>query len=114
MYHNCGDGKSLMPLIDQMSMDIYESLTPPPFGDTVLSEALETIRPPKALLGNLDQIDFLVHATPDEVLRRTRDILEAAKKRGHFILATSDYISEGTPEENLYAFAQAALEFGSY
>lgn len=114
MYHNCGDGKSLMPLIDQMSMDIYESLTPPPFGDTVLTEALETIRPPKALLGNLDQIDFLVHATPDEVRRRTREILEAAKKRGHFILATSDYISEGTPEENLYAFAQAALEFGRY
>ena len=114
MYHNCGDGKSLLPLIDQMSMDIYESLTPPPFGDTVLTEALDTIKPPKVLLGNLDQIDFLVHATPDEVRRRTREILESAKERGHFILATSDYISEGTPEENLYAFAQAAHEFGRY
>lgn len=114
MYHNCGDGKGLLALIDQMSMDIYESLTPPPFGDTILTEALQTIRPPKVLLGNLDQVDFLVHATPEQVRHRTREILEAAKQRGHFILATSDYISEGTPEENLFAFAQAAREFGDY
>jgi hypothetical protein len=36
------------------------------------------------------------------------------KKRGNFILATTDYFSEGTPEENIHAFAQAGLKYGRY
>lgn len=114
MYHNCGDAKSLLPLYDRMKMDLYESLTPPPYGDTPLSEALEVIKPPKVLSGNLDQIDFLVRATPEEVRIRVKEILELAKQRGHFILATSDYFSEGTPEANIVAFSEAAHEYGWY
>ena len=114
IYHNCGDARVLLPYYDEMKMDMYESLTPPPYGDTILSEALEVIKPPKVLSGNLDQIDFLVHATPDQVRQRVKEILELAKPRGHFILATSDYFSEGTPEENIYAFAKAARDFGGY
>ena len=114
IYHNCGDARVLLPYYDEMKMDMYESMTPPPYGDTILSEALEVIKPPKVLSGNLDQIDFLVHATPDQVRQRVKEILELAKPRGHFILATSDYFSEGTPEENIYAFAKAAREFGGY
>jgi len=114
IYHNCGDAKTLLPLYDQMNMDLYETMTPPPFGDTILEDALHIIKPPKVLSGNLDQIDFLVHARPDQVREQVRRILTIAKQRGHFILATSDYLSEGTPEENIFAFSQAAHDFGQY
>ena len=114
IYHNCGDAKYLLPIYGEMSMDMYESLTAAPYGDTELEEAFAQIAPPKVLSGNLDQISFLKTATPEEVTNKVREVLTAAKKRGSFILAASDYLSEGTPEENIYAFAEAAKKYGMY
>ena len=36
IYHNCGRAALLLPVLRGIGMDIYESLTPPPFGDTKL------------------------------------------------------------------------------
>ena len=114
IYHNCGDARYLLPLYAKMGIDLYESLTEAPFGDTVLADALREIPRPTVLSGGIDQIQFLKTATPDEVRSRVREVLELAKQRGGFILAASDYFSEGTPPENLQAFADAAHEFGGY
>lgn len=114
IYHNCGDAKFLLPLYGKMGIDIYESLTEPPFGDTVLADALEQIPPPTVLSGGVDQIQFLKIATPEQVRERVREVLALVKRRGCFILAASDYFNEGTPPENLQAFSDAAHEFGSY
>ncbi len=40
--------------------------------------------------------------------------MDIAKPYGNFILAASDYSCEGTPYENIQAYADAALEYGSY
>jgi uroporphyrinogen decarboxylase len=114
IYHNCGDAKLLQPFYAEMGIDMYESLTAAPYGDTVLAEVLKTIPLPTALSGGIDQIDFLKKATPAEVRARVKDVLEIVKPRGGFVLAASDYICEGTPEENLIALAQAGLEYGAY
>jgi hypothetical protein len=114
IYHNCGDARQLLPLYAQMEIDMYESLTAAPYGDTVLEEALRIIPLPTALSGGIDQIDFLKTASPNEVRRRVKQVLELAKQRSSFVLAASDYICEGTPEENLIALARAGLEFGAY
>lgn len=114
IYHNCGDARYLLPLYAKMGIDLYESLTEAPFGDTVLADALREIPRPTVLSGGIDQIQFLKTATPAEVRLRVREVLELAKQRGGFILAASDYFSEGTPPENLQAFADAAHEFGGY
>lgn len=114
LYHNCGDARFLLPLYDRMHLDLYESLTPPPYGDTELLTALETIRPPTVLSGNIDQIHFLMEASPEEVYERVRETVSAVKKRGSFVLACTDYLSEGTPEANLRAFAEAGFQFGRY
>lgn len=66
------------------------------------------------IYGNIDQIDFLVHATPEEVKREVKRVLDIAKPFGNFILAASDYFSEGTPYDNIKAFAEAGLEYGAY
>lgn len=114
IYHNCGDARFLLPLYGRMGIDMYESLTEAPFGDTVLQDALEQIPLPTVLSGGVDQIQFLKTASPEQVYARVREVLTLAKQRGGFILAASDYIVEDTPPENLQAFSDAAHEFGSY
>ena len=112
--HNCGDAKRLLPVYNEMPIDIYESLTHPPFGDTVLEEALAILRKDIVLCGNLDQIDFLVKATPEEVYNETKRVVLQAKDRGRFILGTSDFFTNYTPYENIQAFVAAGREFGRY
>jgi hypothetical protein len=114
LYHNCGDASLLLDMYSDIGMDIYESLTPPPYGDTSLSDALTKIDKHITLCGNIDQIGFLRNSTPKQIRQSVKTVLMAAKKRGNFILATTDYFSEGTPYENILAFAKAGLEFGQY
>lgn len=114
IYHNCGDAAALLPLYSKIKMNMYESMTPPPYGDTDLDTALSTIDKSITLSGNLDQVTFLKEASPEEIDQRVKSILTKAKKRGNFILATTDYFSEETPEENIHAFAEAGLKYGKY
>jgi uroporphyrinogen decarboxylase len=108
IYHNCGRAALLLPILREIGMDVYESLTPPPFGDTDLAEAAR-IMSGRGLMGGMDQIDFLRKATPDMIRRRGREMVEIALRHGRYILGTSDYINEGTPTENLHAL-RAAVE----
>lgn len=112
--HNCGDAKSLLDIYRDLPMDAYESLTSPPFGDTDLDEALEKFDKATTLLGNIDQVKFLVEATPEQVKDRVKGVIEKGKKRGNFILSTSDWIFDGTPYENIKAFVEAGMEYGRY
>ena len=114
LYHNCGDAKSLFGLYSEMKMDIFESLTAPPYGDTILEHAMEQIDKNIILAGNIDQIDFLRIAAPAEIKREVERVLRIGKQRGNFILGTSDYLSEGTPHENIFALAEAGMEYGKY
>ena len=114
IYHNCGDAKYLLPIYNEMGIDMYESLTAPPYGDTDLVTALNTIQPPTVLSGNLDQIHFLKVATPEEIRAEVKRVMDLVKPRGSFIFACTDYLCEGTPEANIRALAEAAIEYGKY
>ena len=114
LYHNCGYGRKLFPAYRQLGLSAYESLTPPPYGDTVLEEAFAALGPAMTLCGPLDQIEFLRQARPDEVKRTVQEVLEQVKRRGNFILSTSDYFNEDTPWENIHALAEAGREWGRY
>jgi uroporphyrinogen-III decarboxylase len=108
IYHNCGRAALLLPILRTIGMDIYESLTPPPFGDTRLEDALQVMEG-IALMGGIDQIEFLRKATAAEVQQRVRQMARLVAKHGRFILGTSDYINENTPLANLRAM-RAAVE----
>ena len=108
IYHNCGRAALLLPLLRGIGMDIYESLTPAPFGDTKLEQALE-VMDGVPLMGGVDQIEFLRKATPGEVRERVRQMVRTVATHRRFILGTSDYINEYTPVENLRAL-RAGLE----
>jgi len=57
---------------------------------------------------------FLKNASAEEVKDRVKKLLCKVKPRGNFILGTSDYLSEGTPYENIKALIEAGYEYGSY
>ena len=114
VYHNCGDAARIMHLYNDIDMDCWGYLTPPPFGDVDLDEALNIIRPDMALRGNIDQVEFMMKASPDEVTARVEEVAGTVKKRGNWILSTTDFFFDGTPYENIKAFAEAGRRFGKY
>ncbi|MHB0998296.1 MAG: uroporphyrinogen decarboxylase family protein [Armatimonadota bacterium] len=112
--HNCGDAAKIMHLYNELDIDCWGYLTPPPFGDVDLDEALEVMNPDLVLKGNIDQVEFMRSATPDEVREKVRDLIVKVKPRGNFILSTTDFLFDGTPYENIRAFAEAGIEYGRY
>lgn len=114
LYHNCGYARKLLPLYPGLGMRAYESMTPAPHGDTILSEAVEIFGKNVTLLGNIDQIDLLRSGSPAEIRETVRDVLDTVRGRCHFILATTDYFNDSTPHENIHALADAGREFGNW
>ncbi len=113
LYHNCGYARSLLPIYPSLGMRAYESLTPPPYGDTQLEEALDVFGTGTALVGNIDQLDLLRKGTPGEIEAAVRRVLDTVRGRAHFILATTDYFNENTPHGNIHALAEAGLRYGA-
>ncbi len=114
IYHNCGDAARIMRFYNDLEIDCWGYLTPPPYADVVLEEALEVLRPSLTLCGNIDQVSFLRAATPAQVREKVGEVLELVKPRGNFILSTTDFFFDGTPYENIHALADAGREFGQY
>lgn len=103
-----------MHIYNKLGTNAWGYLTPSPFGDVDLDEALRAISKDIVLIGNIDQIKFMVEAKPSDVKKKVKEILEKAKKRGNFILSTTDWFSDSTPYENIKAFVEAGLEYGRY
>jgi uroporphyrinogen-III decarboxylase len=114
IYHNCGDAAKIMRFYNDLEIDCWGYLTPPPYADVILEEALAVLRPTLTLRGNIDQIDFLMKATPDQVKEKVRQVLTIVKPRGNWILSTTDFFFDGTPYENIQALAEAGREYGWY
>ena len=90
----------------------YESLTPPPYGDTVLEEAVRTFGRQTTLLGGIDQLDLLRKGTPQEIESEVTRILDLVRGRCTFILGTTDYFNENTPQDKIRALAEAGRRHG--
>jgi hypothetical protein len=113
IYHNCGDAAKIMHLYNRLDIDVWGYLTPRPFGDVDLDQALAVIRSDLVLRGNVDQVEFLVKATPAEIRAHVRDLLAKVRPRGNWILSTTDFFFDETPYANIQAFAEAGREFGA-
>ncbi len=114
IFHNCGNAAKVMHLYNDLDINCWGYLTPPPMADVDLDEALRVMRHDMALRGNVDQVEFMRKATPQEVRERVRDLLLKVKPRGNWILSTTDFFFDDTPYENIRAFAEAGREFGHY
>ncbi len=114
IYHNCGDAAKIMKYYNELEIDCWGYLTPPPFADVILEDALRVLRPNLTLRGNIDQVEFMRVASPEQVRERVCEVLTKVKPRGNWILSTTDFFFDGTPYENIRAFADAGREYGQY
>jgi uroporphyrinogen-III decarboxylase len=103
-----------MHIYNEMDIDCWGYLTPPPYGDVVLEDALRIIRPDMVLRGNIDQVEFLVRASPAEIKAHVGRVLSTVKPRGNWILSTTDFFFDGCPQDNIMAFAEAGRQYGAY
>lgn len=109
--HICSPIEPLLTMgyYNQMGIDLFETLSPPPVGNIVsLEDALSKLDPDICTRGNLG-LDVLLNETPDIIREKTFEILEASQGRKHMV-AASDYLFYDIPEENVHAMASTVRE----
>lgn len=112
LFHNCGYARNLIPLYSTLGLKAYESLTPPPYGDTVLGTAVETFGLNTTLVGGIDQLDLLRKGSIQEIDSTVKSVLDTVRGRSHFILGTTDYFNENTPKDKIQALADSGRRYG--
>lgn len=112
--HTCGAlGDRLDLLIDSNTCGI-ECLDPPPIGNVELEDAKALTRGKVFIKGNIDSVNVLLHATPDEVKADARRRLDAAMEGGGYILSTACSVAPRVPPENLEVLYDVVEEYGRY
>lgn len=108
LLHSCGNLERVMDdLIDDVGIDAKHS-----FEDVILpvGEAKRRWGKRIAILGGVD-VDFLCRATPDEVRRYTRQVIEDCAPGGGYALGTGNSVANYIPVANYLAMLEVGLSF---
>lgn len=105
--HICGNTLPIVDLIGQNGSDIIDF-------DHVcdIAKLREKVGVAKVFRGNISPTD-LARATPEQIRQQVKDLMEAARPGGPFLLGSGCEVTLNTPPENLHAFVQAGREFGN-
>jgi uroporphyrinogen decarboxylase len=114
IYHNCGEIMNLVESYVELGVQVVEPFSPPPLGDTDLAKAKKLVDGRYVMIGGVDQVNVIQKATADEVKRVTESTIKTGKPGGKFILQSADFLEYGTPEVNINAYVQTALQFAAY
>lgn len=57
---------------------------------------------------------MILRANMPGYLKLQKETIEAGKKNGPFIIQSADFLEWGTPEENVKAYVDTALENSGY
>ena len=100
--HNCGNqGQCTQAMIDTGAAALH-------FGNAIdIRSALETCPADVPVMGNLDPVGILKQATPEDVYRRTAELLEATRGYANFVLSTGCDVPPQVPAENIRSFYRA-------
>ena len=116
IYYYYDDGKvmELAERLKELRVDILGTCAPPPMGDVDLGSLKGRIGDSVCLHGNTDIIYVLMKGTPRLVEQSVEESMRAAAPGSGFIMGTSDSIREGTPEQNIRSWTEAAKRYGVY
>jgi len=113
--HSCGPQAELVRImVEETDLTVIDPLEPPPMGDCDLAELKRQYGDRITLKGNLHTTEVMLHGTPEQVARASRDAIDAAGSGGRFILSTGDQCGRDTPDENLRAMVDTARTYGRY
>jgi uroporphyrinogen decarboxylase len=115
MLHSCGRSRWLVEVLaEETDLDCMNPLEAPPMGDCDLAEIKARFGQRLSLAGNIHTSSVMYLGTPADVDRACREAIEAAGEGGGYVLMTGDQCGRDTPEENLFAFVEAAKRYGTY
>jgi uroporphyrinogen decarboxylase len=115
MLHACGKARWLVELFaEETDLDCFNPLELPPMGDCNLREVKAAYGHRLSLSGNIHTTSIMLQGTPADVMEACRQAIEDAGKGGGFLLMTGDQTGRDTPEENIFAFVEAAKQYGVY
>jgi uroporphyrinogen decarboxylase len=109
--HSDGNMWPLMEDLIEVGFDGYNPVQPQCMD---IAEVKEKLGDRICLVGNIDCVEVLVSAGPDEVTAVVRETLRTAAPGGGYILASSNSIHAGVAAENYLAMVRAGLEYGAY
>lgn len=113
--HSCGPEAELVRMaVEETALSIIDPLEVPPMGDCDLAELKRRYGNRIILKGNLHTTDVMLRGSPDDVMRASREAIEAAGAGGGFILSTGDQCGRDTPDANLHAMREACERYGRY
>jgi uroporphyrinogen-III decarboxylase len=94
---------------NQMGIDLFETLSPPPVGNVAdLAEARQILDPQICTRGNVG-LDVLLNGSVEQVVAATRAVLEATAGSKHMV-AASDYLFYDIPTENVRAMVDTVKQ----
>ncbi len=67
-----------------------------------------------ALIGNIDQVKYLMNGSPQEVAQETERVMQTGKPGGGYIFNTGDMVPRDVPEENMRVMVRTARRHGHY
>lgn len=95
---------------NQIGLDLFETLSPPPVGNvSSLCDARQILDPKMCTRGNLG-LDVLLNGSIEEIEKATIEIIEATKGYKHMI-AASDYLFYDIPLENVRTLVQTVENY---
>jgi hypothetical protein len=106
LWHSCGHLKAFLEkgMYNEMMPEVLESLSEPPVGNIPsLAWARERLDPKIVTKGNIP-LNILLEGTPEDVREEVRRVKNETRGYRH-IIGLSDNILNGTPSQNLRAFA---------
>ena len=109
--HSCGNLEAVMDdLIDGCGYDAKHS-----FEDAIMpiEEVKDRYGSRISIIGGID-VGFLTRATPEDVTRRTREVLDHCKPGGGYCLGTGNSVANYIPVENYIAMLETGWHCGRY
>ncbi len=107
--HSCGKQREMLDiLVNATDLDVVNPLEPRPMGDCDLGEIRRAFGNRVTLMGNVHTTDVMLRGTPDDVRRACTEAIEAAGRKGAFVLSTGDQCGRDTPLENIRAMVETA------
>ena len=104
--HNCGNTR------DQVSQLLAAGPDALHVGNAVdILDILRQVPPDVPVMGNVDPVGVLAHASPETVYAATSDLLRRTSAYPNFALSTGCDVPAATPAANLDAFFNACRDY---
>ena len=79
-----------------------------------LAEVKRSLGRKIALVGNIDQVKYLMNGSPQEVAQETARIMNLGKPGGAYVFNTGDMVPRDVPDENMRVMVRVAREQSRY